>query len=37
MILGIAVVVIVMGVSFLAGVIALAKGFDAFNNITEGE
>lgn len=31
MFLGIAVAVVVIGIVFLAGVLALAKGFDAFN------
>lgn len=37
MILGIAVVVIAIGVGFLAGVLALAKATDSFNNLMEGD
>ena len=36
-ILCVAVVVIVIGGGFLAGVIALAKATDTFNNLTEGD
>ena len=35
-ILCVAVVVIVIGGGFLAGVLALAKAADAFNDMTEG-
>lgn len=37
MILGIAVAVVVVGGGFLAGVFALAKAFDYFNKLTEGD
>lgn len=36
MILGIAVVVVVIGGGFLAGVLALAKATDVFNDMMEG-
>ena len=37
MLLGIAALVIAIGGGFLAGVLALAKATDTFNDITEGE
>lgn len=36
MLLGIAVLVVAIGGGFLAGVLALAKATDTFNDITEG-
>ena len=37
MLLGIAVLVVAIGGGFLAGVLALDKATDTFNDITEGE
>ena len=37
MLLGIAAVIIAIGGGFLAGVLALAKAADTFNDMTEGD